>query len=151
MQECGHTMGFPPVPVPSISLQEAVIKAAHKHDLLAVAHATNLGETMLMLNAGIDGMMHAFADEAPTAEVVEAFKKSRAFLVPTLSVMRSVTGAETKTSEILGNDERLEGLIDEQAKALLCARLSLSPPSASIEFAYTLVTMLKEAEIDIVW
>lgn len=66
--------------LPDIKLQEAVIKAAHAHDLLVVAHALAHDDTVAILKAGADGMTHTFCDKPPTKELIEAYKLNNALV-----------------------------------------------------------------------
>lgn len=82
------------LPTPSIPLQASVIAAAHAHNLITLAHALSLNDTLAVLEAGTDGLAHCFCDEEPTQALVSAYKKHNTFLIPTLIVVATLTGEE---------------------------------------------------------
>jgi imidazolonepropionase-like amidohydrolase len=149
MQENGHSMAFPGIPVASVELQTAVIEAAHKHGLLALAHATNLDETLLVLKAGVDALTHSFSDKLPTPELTEAFKRNNAFLIPTLAVVSSLTGEEQELRDKFAAKATPEQLTDPVKKNMV-ACLKLRVEDATIKNAYAQIKQLKAAGIDIV-
>ena len=148
MQETGHAfkMPFPtvPIPTPSIDVQRAIVKAAHKHDRLALAHAVSKQDTLLMLEAGVDGLAHA-CTEAFSKELVEAYVKNKAFVIPTLTVTASASGEEQDSRERFAT-----GLTDDES-ARMCSCLNISREGFSLQNAIETVKALKAAGIDIIW
>ena len=71
---------------------KASIEAAHRYQLLAVVHIDTLREAKDALEAGADGLVHLFYDTAATTEFVQLAKSHKAFVVPTLSVLRAFSG-----------------------------------------------------------
>jgi hypothetical protein len=80
MQECGAALVFAELPTPSLELQTAIVNAAHSHNLITVAHALSLSDTLSVLKAGTDGLAHSFCDQAPTKALVDAYKKNKFLL-----------------------------------------------------------------------
>lgn len=148
MQEDGHTMGLPfpevPVPTPSLELQKCIVDTAHENGLLTLAHALSNHSTLLVLEAGVDGLAHV-SIEPVTDELIQAFKKNNAFLIPTLAINISCSGAEQESREKFSSD--LEG--DE--KEHLCGCMHITKKEFSSEAAYEQVIALKEAGIDVLW
>ena len=149
MQEDGIAMRFEGIPVASLELQTAVTKATHEHGLLALAHATSLDGTLLVLRAGVDALMHAFTNKAPTDELIEAYKKNNAFLVPTLVVDASMTGEEQELRDKFAAKATPQQLTPE-VKENMCKCLGLGVPGATIKNAYETVKKLRAAGIDII-
>ena len=149
MQESGECLTLSPLPAPTKELQAAVIKSAHEHDLLTFAHATNLRETLLVLEAGVDGLAHQFFDQAHDRELIAAYKKNDALLIPTLTAISSMMGLTT-ASEWTKN-EHAEKVLNEFSRHSMCDCMKISQPGCSIEFAYECVKALKAEGIDIVW
>jgi len=143
MQENGFSVAFPEVVAASFELQKAVTSAAHRHGLLAVAHATNMAETMLVLRAGVDGLMHTFADQYPSSRLVQLYQETGAFVVPTLITLASLTGEERLASAMFASG-------DDETKAVMCDAMDHKGPGVNIENAYASVRELKAAGIDIV-
>lgn len=149
MQENGKSMKFEGIPVASLELQTAVAKAAHDNGLLAVAHATSLEDTLLVLRAGADALTHCFTDLAPTDELVEAYKMNNAFLIPTLVVCASLTGEEQELRDRFAAKAAPQQLTVD-VKENMCQCLSLGVPGATVKHSYESIKKLKAAGIDIV-
>lgn len=136
---------------PSASLQASVVEAAHKHNLLTVAHATSLQDTITVLEAGVDGLAHTFFDEPITAQVIEKYRTNKAFCIPTLTIIGSLTGEGQQLAIDLANDKRASDLLGEQEKQELRDCLNLAAPTSKVAYAYDSVRQLKAAGIDILW
>jgi imidazolonepropionase-like amidohydrolase len=149
MQENGTAVKFEGIPVASLELQTALVKAAHDNGLLAIAHATSLEDTLLVLRAGADALMHCFTDLAPTDELVEAYKMNKAFLVPTLVVCASLTGEEQELRDRFAAKATPQQLTAD-VKEHMCQCLSLGVPGATVKHCYETIKKLKAAGIDIV-
>ena len=150
MHESGKGIGHN-VAHPTLSLQAAVVKAAHEHNLLAVAHATTLEDTITVLEAGVDGLTHTFCDEPITANLIDKYKTNNAFCIPTLTIIGSLTGEGQQIATSFANDDRVVGLLGENERQNLRDCLSMTLPSAKVEYAYESVRQLKAAGIDILW
>ena len=148
-QEDGKATGFTNVPVATLELQKAVSEAAHKHDLLVLAHATNLDATLTVLRAGTDGVAHGFRDQPPNAEVIDEFKRRNAFLIPTLVISCSSTAEEQGLREHFAAKATPDQL-PEEFKANMLKPLGISKSRGTVENAYDLVRQLKAAGVDIV-
>ena len=137
--------------IPSLSLQSAVVKAAHEHGLLAVAHSLSLADTLAILTTGVDGMAHTFADRPPTGELIEAYKKNGAFCVPTLGALASATTEGKTLQRTFVDDPRVVNLIDETQKENMCRCMEFAAKTSKMENAYESVRQLRAAGIDILW
>lgn len=87
----GSTYGMK-TPTISHATLAAVVRAAHARKKLAVVHVGTLADARAAIGAGADGLMHLFVDRAPDAEFGRFVAAHRAFVVPTLTVLRSVAG-----------------------------------------------------------
>ena len=150
MHESGSVMGQS-FNLPSLSLQSAVVKAAHAHNLLAVAHSLCLEDTLAILKTGVDGMMHTFADQPPTEELLETYKKNGAFCVPTLGALASATGEGKTTQRAFADDPRVADLIEETSRENMCRCMEFAAKTSKMENAYENVRQLRAAGIDILW
>ncbi|KAJ5440465.1 hypothetical protein N7491_002871 [Penicillium cf. griseofulvum] len=146
MQEDGHTMNLPfperPVPAPSLELQKTIVGVSHENGMLAVAHAMNNHSTLLVLRAGVDGLAHA-SIEPINEEIVQAFKRNNAFVIPTLAIHASASGEEQETRDKFASS--LQGA--EKEHVLGC--LHITSDKFSIKTVYEQVYTLKEAGIDV--
>lgn len=94
------TLPFPerPVPTPSLEMQKMIVDASHENGMLAVAHALTNHSTLHVLRAGVDGLAHA-SIEPINEEIIQAFKKNNAFVIPTLVIHASSSGEEQETRD----------------------------------------------------
>lgn len=149
MQETGQTIAAisakDALPTPGLAVQQAIVQAAHAHGLLAVAHAMNHNDTHVVLEAGVDGLAHSILDQSPTPELVAAFQRSGAFLIPTLVVLSSSTGEESDSRE------RFAHHLGKEDAESMCSCLNNASKSVSIKYAFEQVKALKAAGVDIVW
>lgn len=84
---------------------KALVEAAHRRGKLAVVHISTLKAAKEALEAGADGLVHIFTDQAPDQEFIDLAVKKRAFVVPTLTVVESTTGVAS--GRALTEDPRL--------------------------------------------
>lgn len=149
MEEDGLALNLPfptrPIPKPSLDIQKAIVDGAHRHDMLAVAHAMTNHSTLQVLNAGVDGVTHS-SIEPINSEIIQAFKKNNAFLIPTLAVHASSTGQDKATREAFAKD-----LNDINQKDHFLGCLHIMRDGFSIQEAYKQVQSLKEAGVDVLW
>jgi imidazolonepropionase-like amidohydrolase len=95
----------------------AVIVAAHNRDKLALVHVSRAADARTALEAGADGLVHLFVDRAAGSGTAQLAKERGAFIVPTLVVLRSITG--TGGGAPLLEDERLLPYITPASRLLL--------------------------------
>lgn len=149
MQESGECLTLPGIPAPTRGLQEAVIEAAHDNGLLTIAHATSMRDTLLVLESGVDGLAHQFFDQPHTANLVDAYVKTKAFVIPTFTAISSMMGLETSSKWAQNSD--VAHLLSESSRSSLSCCMSIAKPECSVKYAYDCVTALKRNGIDIVW
>ncbi|MBU1189998.1 MAG: CIA30 family protein [Gammaproteobacteria bacterium] len=70
----------------------ALIRAAHDRDLLAVAHVSTYADAMMAIEAGIDGLVHLFADRRIDDGFIAAARAADIFVVPTMPVLAGIYG-----------------------------------------------------------
>lgn len=106
------------VHAPSISKQglEAVIKAAHNRNYLAVVHIADHGSALDAVKAGADGLVHSFFNQPVSDELLSLLKTNDVFVIPTIAVYEGMLRGSIN-DEILLNNESLE--IDASAKSTL--------------------------------
>jgi imidazolonepropionase-like amidohydrolase len=83
----------------------ALVAAAHKRGKLAVVHISTEDGAKEAIAAGADGLVHIFTDRAPEPGFAALLKDHKAFVVPTLTVVESTTGAPS--GKALPDDPRL--------------------------------------------
>ncbi|KAL5117082.1 hypothetical protein ACEQ8H_005041 [Pleosporales sp. CAS-2024a] len=149
MHESGRVMGQP-MTQPTMELQRIIIDEARARGYLTVAHATSLQDTLQVLQAGVNGLTHTFCDQPPTQEMIHAYKKNNAWLNPTLAAMGSLTTEGKDLQHQFAHDPRVQGLMDQDKLANLCACMAFAADHGKVEYAYESVKMLKAAGIDII-
>lgn len=89
--EDGSAYGFsrPTLDQPTFT---ALVKAAHDHGKLAVAHISTAENARFAIEAGADGLVHLFSDRAGDAALAKLAADRKAFVIPTLTVMSSTNG-----------------------------------------------------------
>jgi imidazolonepropionase-like amidohydrolase len=152
MQENCCSMAIPTNSIPSATLefQTAVVEAAHAQELLVVGHATSVDATELVLKAGADGLTHTFIDQTPTDGVVDLYKRTNAFLIPTLTVLSSITGDNAEMRERFAEAAGKKGLLDGFTRETMVDVIGLMAETARLEYGYESVRRLKREGIDIV-
>jgi imidazolonepropionase-like amidohydrolase len=95
--ETGEAYGMK-LPTLSKSDLTALIAAAHKRGKMAVVHISTLAGARDAIDAGADALVHIFADKTPDAGFGAFVAAHHAFVVPTLSVNESTTGAASGAS-----------------------------------------------------
>jgi hypothetical protein len=79
-------------PTVSEATLRAVIKAAHARGKLAVVHVGQAAFARTAIDAGADGLVHLFTDREPAADFGSLAAARKAFVIPTLTVITSITG-----------------------------------------------------------
>jgi imidazolonepropionase-like amidohydrolase len=116
---------------PTISKETlaALIKAAHRRHLLAVVHIGSLAGARDALEAGADGLAHLFVDAPPDPGFAKLAADHHAFVVPTLSVLASLSGGRPGPS--LSEDPRLRPYLSSMALSGLGSTFGFSAGSLS--------------------
>lgn len=119
----GHTS-------PSLTqeMAAAVVDAAHRRGLLAVAHATSRDAAAQAVAAGVDGLVHIFMDQPADDEIIAQIVESGVFVVPTLVTMGSMAGSVTGAD--VAHDPRTDGLIPEDWRSNMCQCWQFATPSS---------------------
>ncbi|NKI36123.1 amidohydrolase family protein [Wenzhouxiangella sp. XN79A] len=95
----------------------ALVEAAHRRDVLAVAHVSTRAEADLAVAAGVDGLVHLFIDEAVDPATAEDWAERGLFIVPTLPVLASALG-QAGMERLAGFDDARARLSSEQRRSL---------------------------------
>lgn len=77
---------------------KAIVDAAHKRGKLTVVHIGTQRDAREAIEAGADGLAHLFADSAPAPDFASFVAAHHAFVVPTLTVLESVSSATSGVS-----------------------------------------------------
>ncbi|MDX6741682.1 amidohydrolase family protein [Actinocorallia sp. A-T 12471] len=140
------TAGGHPSPTLTGAMAKAVVAEAHRHGLMAVAHATSAANAVEAVQAGADGLAHVFMDQPPTPEVIAVIKEAGIFVIPTLVTMGSMAG--DLTGAAVAEDERARRYIPEDWRGNLCQCWQFGSPS-SLANAQRATAALHEAGVPI--
>jgi len=125
----------------------AAIEATHGAKRLAVVHASLMASARQAVDAGADGLVHVFQDQAADAGFVQAAAQARVFVVPTLSVVAMIAGADAGRQ--LASDAQLQPWLSAEQVASLQGSFGGAPQPRLLEHAMHSVRVLHAAGVDI--
>ena len=126
----------------------AVIKAAHKRNKMAVVHIGSAKGATEAIAAGADGLVHLFVDALPDDGFVELVKTKEAFVIPTLTILESVSGTASGAS-IAADPQMSPFLAPNEVRNLNASFPKLPDSNADFSVARETVRRLKAAEVPI--
>jgi imidazolonepropionase-like amidohydrolase/Zn-dependent M28 family amino/carboxypeptidase len=139
---------MPNMPVIDKETLAAVIAAAHKRDKLAVVHITTYQRALEAVVAGADSLVHVFADKLPQDGIASLVANHRFFLIPTLTVIRSL--CRIPQDESFLKNPALEPYLGPNDLSLLKQTFpGVSTPPYIYAIAEEAVRKLKEANIPV--
>jgi len=92
----------------------AVIEAAHAQGLMAVAHIGTQAAAREMIEDGIDGLVHVFADTPVTDAFIALAKEHGVFVIPTLTVIAALNGRDSIATQLSEADRQRLSTMQEQ-------------------------------------
>lgn len=127
----------------------AVVAAAHKRHKLAVVHIGSLAGARDAIDAGADGVVHLFVDQDPDPELGTFLAQHKAFAIPTLVVLKSITGVAGGAP--LAGDKRIDAYLTAEARGTLQTAFphGASAPPVSYAAAEKAVRQLLAANVPI--
>ncbi len=126
---------------------KAVIDAAHKRGKLTVVHIGKQGDAREAIEAGADGLAHLFADSAPQPDFAQLVASHHAFVVPTLSVLESVSGIASGSA--LTTDSHLSPFLTSDDTTNLKRSFPKFATALNEKYAEETVAQLKSAHVRI--
>lgn len=114
--EPGRLWGSP-LPTLDEPTVRALVDAAHAHGLLALAHVSMEADAIMAIEAGVNGLVHLFADRPASPEFLDLALDRGVFVVPTTVVMAGIAG-QTDVDALLIEDGTAERLSNEQRSSL---------------------------------
>lgn len=143
----GHAYGLS-MPTISKATLQAVVAAAHRRHMMAVIHIGTLADARDALNAGVDGLVHLFVDSMPDPEFGRLAASHHAFVVPTLSVLKSVTGVSAG-AELVKDSTMAPWILPESRASLDRAFPTRPNVRMHYEAAIEAIHQLKAANVPI--
>ena len=140
--------GSPSLPSLDLETASALIEAAHAEGLMALAHVASRQAAREMIAAGIDGLVHVFADAPVDEAFIQAALEADVFIIPTLAVIASV--AATGQGEALAEDPRVRDRLSPGALRGLEGGFGMPPtPRFQYPLAEANVRALHQAGVPI--
>lgn len=146
--ELGDSIGMD-LPPPPLDVQEAVVRAAHEHGVIAVGHAFSHAGAMALLRAGVDGLTHIFFDKPPRNDFVQLMKSQGAHCCPTLGLCASQTGEGEELQRRFTEDAFAQQMLLNKSIGKPLGFAISQRPRSSIQNAYENVKALYKAGVPI--
>jgi imidazolonepropionase-like amidohydrolase len=144
----GRTYGMRTIPTISRDTMAAAVRAARRRGKLGVVHIGSKRDAEQALDAGASALIHLFADQAPDAAFVDRAVQVKAFVIPTLSVNESTTGAASGAELVA--DARIAPYLNGADRAALERSFPKRPhASRSLDHAKAAARMLHEKGVPI--
>ncbi len=124
----------------------ALVVAAHARGLLAVAHVSMEADAIMAVAAGVDGLVHVFADRPASAEFLHLASERGVFVVPTTVVMAGVANY-FDVDALLAENDAADRFSDEQRASLRGGGWSVPNGEAILERSRDNVRALHAAGI----
>jgi imidazolonepropionase-like amidohydrolase len=125
---------------------KALIDAAHKRGKIAVVHIGKQQDARNAIDAGADGLAHLFADSPPAPDFGKFVAAHHAFIVPTLSVLDSISGT---SGESLTTDPKLEPYLTGDDIGNLKKSFPKFSTALSEKYAEQTVAQLRAAHVPV--
>ena len=144
----GHTYGikFATIDKPTM---KAVVDAAHARKKLAVVHIGDLAGARDAIDVGANGLVHLFVDSMPDAGFARLVAAHKAFVIPTLSVLESISWGDG--GKVIAKDPKLAPYIPAASVQGLEQTFPKRPgsPPRDLAFALETVRQLRAAGVPI--
>ncbi|WP_409465651.1 amidohydrolase family protein [Amycolatopsis sp. GA6-003] len=144
--EDGRLFGSDTLPRLAPELVAATVRESHRRGKMVLAHAMTVETAGQVVDAGVDGLTHLFFDRPPTAELVEKIAAANAFVIPTLTVIASITGEPA--GRRLAEDRRVYPKLTPEWRENLSGAMATSPRE-HFDYALETLSALKKAGVDL--
>ncbi|WP_409181688.1 amidohydrolase family protein [Amycolatopsis sp. VS8301801F10] len=144
--EDGRLFGSDTLPRLAPELVAATVRESHRRGKMVLAHAMTAETAGQVVDAGVDGLTHLFFDRPPTAELIEKIAAANAFVIPTLTVIASITGEPA--GRRLADDRRVYPKLSPEWRENLSGAMATSPRE-HFEYALETLSALKKAGVDL--
>ena len=145
MIEEGSVLGAPGLPLLNNETIVAAVRAAHRHNKLAIAHTQTVSTTQQAIAAGMDGLAHLFLDRPHTPELVATIAHAGAFVTPCLVLNSSIM---SHPATDLAADERVSSKLSQAWLNTLRSCFNTFP-QGNFDDVLATVAALHKAGVDI--
>jgi imidazolonepropionase-like amidohydrolase len=126
---------------------KAIVDAAHKDKKLAVVHVGTYQDALTAINAGADGLAHLWVGDQPGADFGKVAAKHHIFVVPTLSVLSSITHEGTDGS--LADDAHFSPYFTPATAKALKSNFGFMKTKPDYSAAVNAIAQLRAAKVPI--
>lgn len=144
--EDGQLFGSDPLPRLAPELVAATVRESHRRGKMVLAHAMTVETAEQVVDAGVDGFTHLFFDQPHTAELIEKIAAANTFVIPTLTVLASITGEPA--GRRLADDGRVRPKLSPEWRENLSGAMATSPRE-HFDYARETLSALKKAGVDL--
>jgi len=123
----------------------AIIREGHAQGVMVVAHISTMQAAQDMVDDGVDGLVHLFADVAVSEDFISSARANEIFIIPTLTVIASV--ANTQSSAQFASDPSIETFLTPTQAQSLNNNFPGGIPGFDFDLAKENVRRLHEAGI----
>lgn len=143
----GHTYGIKFATLDKATMK-AVVDAAHARKRMAVVHIGDLAGARDAIDVGANGLVHLFVDSTPDAEFAKRVAAHNAFVIPTLSVLESVSWGDG--GKLIAKDPKLAPYIPAaNVQTLETTFPKRAGPARNLAFALETVRQLRAAGVPV--
>jgi len=125
-----YGMGIPTIDRATL---QAVIAAAKRRNKLAVVHVGDAGSARTAIDVGANGLVHLFTDSSAGAGFAQRVAEQKAFVIPTLVVLKSITGVGGGAP--LVEDARLRPYLLPASRSSLAQGFPRRPGAPALDYA----------------
>jgi imidazolonepropionase-like amidohydrolase len=122
-----------------------LVRAAHRRGKIAVIHAATLQNCEDSLNSGVDGLAHLYFENKSDPDFGALAARRKAFVIPTLSVIRALNGLGCAPGLI--DDPDLKPFLKPEDVAGFKSRSSVTTAPGSYEAAESALRQLRAAGV----
>jgi hypothetical protein len=135
--------------MPSLNreLAKEIIHQGHLQGLKVLAHISTHRAAQDMIEDGIDGLVHIFADKLISDELLDLTKRSEVFIIPTLAVIGSADNINHGPG--LVDDKNIGPFLSPQQRATLSANYGAHIPGFEYDIAKRNIKQVVDAGIPI--
>jgi hypothetical protein len=107
-----------PLPTLNEETVRALVNAAKTRGLMALAHVSTQADAIMAIEAGVDGLVHVFADTLASDGFIDLANAKDVFVIPTAVVMAGV-GGQLDLEALMAEPGIAERISEEQRQSLL--------------------------------
>lgn len=135
--------------MPSLNraLAQEVINQGHLQGMKVLAHISTYAAAKDMVEDGIDGLVHIFADKLASEEIVNMVKNKGVFIIPTLAVIASADGQGL--SQAVMDNSNVAPYLTAQQRSTLATGFGIDIPGFEFDIAKQNVALFHKAGVPI--